>query len=493
MMVSKILGQILDEFSQICTIPHASAKERAICLHLKRKLRPYAEHIYRDSAGNLIAKIPPNNADANAPTVVLQAHMDMVVAGDVSPELATVHVKWDGNWLETDNRTSLGADNGIGLAVILTLLKQPHFTHGPLCILLTASEEVGLKGARRVSPDVLQAAKYLINLDGFHSDVAIIGCKGGLREHFRYHARWQVVSDNCMGFRINLEGLLGGHSGDDIDRGRCNAIRLMAAMLQRLQGRFAGMRISAFQGGISFNAIPAHCTAEAVVQAEDAADFVSAVREETKQLLFAFRDTDGGGTASLEAIGLPKLCLRRISQQNILNLLTGLANGVVQRGANGAVSASCNLGHAYMGSGRFYVEDMLRCDTRAQENELLEQHISAAKEFGFYHRFDGYHSWHSGRQHLTHLIDQVYRSQHSERAMRIETALVGIEPAYFQDKAPELEMVCLGAEIQNAHSVKERVDSQSIEELYNLVECVLYRLAKELPNPISPNHTSPIS
>lgn len=474
------LEHILQEFRQICTIPHASTREKELCRYLKQILQERASFLRCDAAGNLMAKFPANNAAPDAPTVILQAHMDMVVAGEVPPEQATVTVRQTDGWLETDGQTSLGADNGIGLAVILSLLKQPNFAHGPLYVLFTVAEEIGLRGARRVSPEFLKEAQYLINMDGFHADTVMVGCKGGLREQLWYPVQWQVVPAGNMAYRIRLDGFLGGHSGDDIDHGRCNTIRLMASMLRNLQERSTSMSISAFSGGVGFNVIPASCTADIVLHPEEAKAFISAIQAEIQRLLLPYQESDGQGHLEIETISCPKACWKRSSQRNILMALANLTDGVIQRDSNGVVSASCNMGHAYVVSDRFYIEDMLRCDTAEQEAAILSQHIEAAKSSGFHRRVTGYHSWHSKRDgKLASIVEHVYQSQHNGASMQVKTALVGVEPAYFQEKAPELEMICLGADILNAHSVKERVNCKSIEALSNLVEKTLGILAKK--------------
>ena len=220
-----------------------------------------------------------------------------------------------------------------------------------------------------------------------------------------------------------------------------------------------------------------------MLRPEEAAAFTAAIQADGQRLLLPFRDTDGDGRLTVEEIPCPKACWKRASQRDILLVLANLTDGVVQRNADGAVSASCNMGHAYVASDRFYVEDMLRCDTAAQENAILTQHVSTAKAAGFHHRVAGYHSWHSGADsRLATVVSQVYRQQHEGAPMRVKTALVGVEPAYFQEKAPELEMVCLGADILNAHSVKERVNCKSVEELSDLLEKTLCILAKEGAN-----------
>lgn len=471
--------EILFEFRQICAIPHASNRERELRCYLEKRLREKAAFLRCDAAGNLMAKFPASETAApDAPAVILQAHMDMVVAGEKPPEAAAVRVRQVDGWLETDGQTSLGADNGIGISIILALLKRPELVHGPLYVLFTVAEEVGLKGASRVPREFLNEARYLINLDGFHADTVMVGCKGGLREHLWYPIRWQTAPAGGVAFRIRLEGFLGGHSGDDIDRGRCNTIRMLARLLQGAWARFLNISVSDLSGGIGFNVIPAACAAEVVLPVGEAAAFAAAVREEGRRMLLPYRDSDGQGRLEIETIPYPEACWTGSTQRDILRVLTLLTDGVAQRDGEGAVSASCNMGHVYMTGDVFHIEDMLRCDTAVQETAILQRHMAVAGAAGFRRHVAGYHSWHGRREgRLLRVVEEVYRTQHDGGPMQVKTALVGVEPAYFQEKAPELEMICLGADIENAHSVRERVSCDSAAALSNLLEKTLHILA----------------
>lgn len=257
------LRQIFEEFYRICEIPHPSAGEYALSCYLRSRLLEKTRHVRRDRSGNLMAVLPPKNASAAAPMVTLQAHMDMVVAGDVIPSRTRIIPRCEGDWLCSDGSTSLGADNGIGLAVILHLLEQENIVHGPLQILFTVCEEQGLKGARSIPAEFLRNARYLINLDGFHADTALTGCKSGLRETLWRRTGRLPVPPDMIAYRLELDGFKGGHSGEDIGLGRCNAIRMLAALLFDLQERSAGIAVSSFRGGTGFNVIPAGCAADA--------------------------------------------------------------------------------------------------------------------------------------------------------------------------------------------------------------------------------------
>lgn len=472
------LRQILEEFYRICEIPHPSAGEYALSCYLRSRLLEKTRHVRRDRSGNLMAVLPPKNASAAAPMVTLQAHMDMVVAGDVIPSRTRIIPRCEGDWLCSDGSTSLGADNGIGLAVILHLLEQENIVHGPLQILFTVCEEQGLKGARSIPAEFLRNARYLINLDGFHADTALTGCKSGLRETLWRRTGRLPVPPDMIAYRLELDGFKGGHSGEDIGLGRCNAIRMLAALLFDLQERSAGIAVSSFRGGTGFNVIPAGCAADVVVKKEKAAAFVVALKEAFRLRRAIYDTSDGEGRLNVTYMPCPTDCWDHTTQRNILLALISLTNGVVEKDGE-AVSASCNLGRVYEEDHKLYIEDMLRCDTARQEQAILTQHAAVASAGGLHRYMAGYHSWrHSAESTLAATAARVYHAQNGA-PMQLKKAQVGVEPAYFQEKAPQLEMICLGADIVDAHSVKERVDCRSILRLSQLLEGILCEIAKE--------------
>lgn len=465
--------QIIGEFVRLCTIPRGSGNERAVCGYLEQRLLQLALHPKRDAAGNLVADVPACGASPDAPRTILQAHMDMVVAvsnTDVSTSSAVTPIRENGI-LKSDGRTSLGADNGIGIAVILTLLSRNDFSHGPLRVLFTVSEEVGLKGAMQVPESWLQNASYLINTDGFHSGTALTGCKSGRRETFVRRIHTEPVLGTLTAFRIRLDGFLGGHSGDDIGRGRCNTIQTLAVILRELQRTRKSLRVCSLEGGTGFNAIPAFCEAVGTVNIADSHLLTQSVQEMARPMLIGFHDS---GSLSVQNCSLPTVCWSANFQRDTLNFLTELVNGVCDAVPNRqSVSSSCNLGRVFARDGILQVQDMTRCDTDEQEKRIISQHRAAARHCSFIGQVTGYHSWHSDPDcRLDRTVMRIYREL-TGQVLERRVAQVGLETAYFQEKAPGLQMVCLGVEIQNAHSVRECVHENSIAILARLIQGVL--------------------
>lgn len=476
--MQETLDRILEKFEQLCSIPHASRHEQRLGRYLLEDLRRETGKVRQDETGNVMAEFPATPGLENAPTVILQAHMDMVLAGAVPPEQAAVHtVKKDG-LLFSDGRTSLGADNGAGLAVILALLEDRTLRHGPLRALFTVREEIGLEGARSLDPSWLEGAQYLINTDGFHADTELIGCKGGLRETISAAVIRRRTPEGMEAFRLRLSGFLGGHSGDDIDKGRLNAIQALAQILRSL-GQETELALADIRCGTGYNVIPSQGEALVLVPAGRENALRRALARAAEETLAPYRESDGAGCVSLEAAEVPAACYEESFQKRTLRLLLELRSGVCVRDASGTVLSSCNLGWIREErSGILDLGVMLRCDTVKQENELLGQHRRVLNEAGCAVSVKGYHGWHSDPHNpLAEAVAQVYEKL-SGTPMKRQVALVGVEPALFHEKAPSLDIVCLAAEIQNAHSVEESVELESLEQLYRLIAGVLPLLAE---------------
>lgn len=247
---------IVHTFRILSRRPRPSRHEEAAGEELDAYLRGLGLSPVRDGAGNRMADVPPAPGRASAPRLILQGHLDMVCAvrpgSGWNPLADPVTVVVEGGFLRSDGRSSLGADNHLGNAAALWLLSTGAVNHGPLRLLFTTAEEVGLEGAKEVAPDWLAGAEYLLNTDGFHLGRAVVGSASGRRE------TWAAPLDAgpapaLPAWRLTLSGGRGGHSGDDINRGRANPIKLLAAFLAGLPGG----RIASLSGGLTHNAIPA--------------------------------------------------------------------------------------------------------------------------------------------------------------------------------------------------------------------------------------------
>ena len=487
------IESIVNIFKTISEIPHGSGMESELGEYLKLSLLSMGAELEQDEAGNILGTFSPGDIYADAPTVVLQAHMDMVVAGDVPASKAKVHVLEDKGYLKTDGHTSLGADNGIGIATILNLVSHGPDCFGPLKVLFTVSEETGLKGARNVSRDWLKDADYMINTDGFHVDTEIVGCKSGIRETFSrklltdrvkdsvdFHTRKKNQLEETELYEVKLEGFLGGHSGDDIDKHRCNSIHQMAEMLQDVQDKY-DMRIADLRGGVGYNVIPPDCTA--IVAVPRACRLSAAkilVRDETRMHKI-YEKSDPTGKLTVHWLGetaTGELLWDYEFQRDVLRFLTALSDGVDATDKNGDVSSSSNLGQIITENDTLIIGDMIRCDTDYQENHIINNHEMVAIESGFQVERTGYHSWHSPEENeLADIVASVYETI-LKKPMNRKVAKVGLEPAFFHEIAPDMSIICLGAEISNAHSVEENVTIESIGLLYKLISGTLSQIAK---------------
>lgn len=261
-----IIDGVLSEFCPLCAIPHPSLRERPIARYLADRLGRRGWQVELDEAFNLRVDIPSVPGSEGAPLVALQGHTDMVCAvlrgSGWRPEADPVVPVRDGDTLRTDGRSSLGADCNMGNAAVLWLLTRP-ICHGPLRLLLTSGEEVGLQGASRLDPAWLDGVRYLINTDGFKLGDLIVSSAGGRRETYTRPLH-TALRQYKTAFRLTFQGFLGGHSGYDINLGRANPLKLMALVLGELR-ETVEYELADLTGGHGHNSIPMDCSATIVI------------------------------------------------------------------------------------------------------------------------------------------------------------------------------------------------------------------------------------
>ena len=249
----------LEIFDLICGIPHPSGHEAALRGKLAEIARGAGLRVRIDAAGNMAADRPPSPGFEHLPVIILQAHMDMVpqTAPGVEFDFLRDPIRWrrDGDWISAGGRTSLGADDGIGLALALELLSDRGLRCGALRGVFTVEEETGFGGASRIDPAFLEGGA-LINLDGEDDALFVVGCAGAARTEGRRRAETIPVPAGARGVKITLSGFPGGHSGVDIHKNRGNAIRAMGGLLA---DALHCVEISELRGGTVFNAIPGSC------------------------------------------------------------------------------------------------------------------------------------------------------------------------------------------------------------------------------------------
>ena len=442
---------VLERFFAMCAFPHGSWNEAKLAAWMEGELNARGWAVLRDEAGNLRADIPASPGREKAPLTVVQGHLDMVCAHGEGwdPGRDTVNAFVEDGVLRTDGRSSLGADNNLGNAAALYVL-DTDFVHGPIRLLLTVAEEVGLQGASALDPAWLEGARYLINTDGFKLGRAVISSASGRREEFTREIRRQP---SCRGhdWKVEVSGGMGGHSGDDINRGRANCICLLALFLEGLQD----YELAELNGGHALNAIPLEACARIVTDREDVEAAAAQFNREIRSMYGA---ADPGVKLTAERTECPGSVLSPEDRGALLHLIGLLHNGVfaMHDAIPGLVAASSNTGAITMDVDTVKVINYTRSAWNFAEKMICRRHESAAALTGFTRVSSGYPSWNGDRgAPMVRAMADIYRGL-TGGELEVTGVHVGLEPAVLGAMNPGMEMVVTGPEILDPHSVNER-------------------------------------
>lgn len=469
----EITDGVIRVFRELSAVPHGSGREQAAGGLVMDRLRALGGAPERDGAGNVRCDLPASPGLEELPLTVVQGHLDMVCAvlpgGGYVPERDPVTVVTEGGFLRSDGRSSLGADNNLGNAAVLWLLEQGT-PHGPLRLLFTTGEELGLLGAKQMAAEWLDGVEYLINTDGFQGDAVVVSSASGLREDWSRPLERAEARERA-GLRLTLSGFRGGHSGFDIGRGRANPIALLASFLD---GR--GEELADFSGGHGFNAIP--MSAQALLCCRDPEETARAALAWWEAERGRWREGDPEGTLTVRPEPAPEQVWTPDCRMAVLRFLGGAFIGVraMHPQLPDRVYASANLGRAWAEGDRFHAALFLRSGDPALEREMEERHLALGQGLGFARRVSGYPGWPGGPDNpLARLMDGLYRERNG-KALRIEALHVGLEPSIFLSKRPGLVMVSVGASVLDAHSVSERVPLDSVPPFVRLLADTLRRI-----------------
>jgi len=476
-------GPLWSFFEQICSIPHPSHHEQALADWIAGWARGEGLEVHRDNAGNLIINKPATAGMESRKGVILQAHLDMVpqkntdVAHDFSRDPIRPFV--DGEWV-TARDTTLGADNGIGVASTLAVLADRTLRHGPLEVLLTVNEEAGMSGARELEPGLLKG-KILINTDAEQEGEIYMGCAGGVNANLRLPVSRTEVGPGQAAFALSLTGLKGGHSGCDIHLERGNANKLMARLLCHL-GQQLPLQLGALSGGSLRNAIPREAMAILTVPAQSAdllAAEVSAFQALLQQEFGAIEPTLRLGLTSHDT---PAWVLDTETQTRLLNLLMALPNGVMAMSGqiDGVVETSTNLGVVHQQQDHVHIQCLLRSLVDSRREQLQQMFDSVAQLAGAELQFDGlYPGWAPNlRSPIMATVRQLYQDTYGSRP-QIMVIHAGLECGLFKAAYPHWDMVSFGPTIRFPHSPDEKVHIPSVGKYWQLLVGLLEQIPEK--------------
>ena len=462
-------------FEEISAIPRQSKKEDLIRGWVKEWGKKNEIEIEEDQAGNLLLHQNASKGFESFPGVTLQAHMDMVA--EKTPDSKhdfdkdPIELIVDGNFIRA-NKTTLGADNGIGMAMILAVLIDPNVKHGPIDVLLTVDEETGLTGAFALKSSFLNY-KYLINLDSEDEGEITTGSAGGSDTKVSFSCTF-ITRDDLLGYQLSVTGLKGGHSGIDIHLPRLNAIKICIEIINQLQNQGEDVFIHDIQGGSARNAIPRDCKIQFGLSGKK--NFKKVLNNILKQNLVQFREIEPNITIDLDEINIEE-CIKE--SKDILAFLSSIKHGPLEfsKLIPKLVETSNNVAIATTNGNLIEISISTRSSIDEELNrvrsdiKLLGEKLGAAVELG-----KAYPGWNPNLDSsLLKLVQKLY-SRESQKEVKLKAIHAGLECGLFKGIKQDLEIVSFGPEIKGAHSPNERVDINSVELIWNVLSSVLEKL-----------------
>lgn len=472
---------VWEQFEAITRVPRPSKKEEKIIEYLVNFAIAHGIEYQKDQIGNVVMRKAATAGYEDRPCVILQSHMDMVCEKlpevDFDFDNDPIQTKIVDGWVMAEG-TTLGADCGIGMAAALAILLDKDSEHGPIEALFTVDEETGLTGAFNLGEGML-SGKYLINLDSEDEGEIFIGCAGGVDTVAYFKAEYEPAPVEYDYYRLSISGLMGGHSGDDINKGRANSNKLLARILLEAHEDY-NARISYMDGGNLRNAIPRDAYAIFGVDRPSSQSFKQRFEAWATEVKAEFTLTEPQMQISLCSEPKPERVLKLELQQNLLHALVGVANGVISmsQAVEGLVETSTNLASVKFGdndeiivttSQRSSVESAKLYAKKMVESTLL---LAGAEV----KHSDGYPGWapNPNSQLLRHSVE-CYKDLFGTEP-KVKAVHAGLECGLFLEKYPDLEMVSFGPTLRGVHSPEERLEIATVDKFWILLKELLKRV-----------------
>ncbi len=462
--------EVWNHFEAICQVPRPSKKEEKIIEFLLKFAQDNGLEAKKDHIGNVLITKPATPGKEQVKPVVLQSHIDMVCEKnsdkkhnfDTDPIVPVI----DGNWVKADG-TTLGADDGIGIAAQMALLVSDSIEHGPIECLFTVDEETGLTGAFELKEGFFKS-KILLNLDSEDDGELFIGCAGGVDTLGKFRYKKEPTAEKGFAFKVSVSGLKGGHSGDDIHKGLGNANKILNRFLWEVTRKYE-MRLSSFDGGNLRNAIAREAHAIGVVP--------NAYKEQVRvafNLLFhdvqmELKVTEPGLRMKLESVEMPDFVIDQKAQDGLLNALYACPHGVIEmsRDIEGLVETSTNLASVKMKDDHILVTTSQRSSVESSKDDIANM-VSAVFSLAGAEAVhsDGYPGWAPDTDSEILKITKESYERLFGTAPVVRAIHAGLECGLFLEKYPGMDMISFGPTIKGAHSPDERIDIETVKKFW---------------------------
>ncbi len=464
-------------FEEICKHPRPSKKEEKIANYILSIGKKLNLETFRDSFGNIIIRKPAAPGKENAKPIILQSHIDMVceknrdVQHDFDKDPIMPYI--DGNWVKAKG-TTLGADNGVGVAASLAVLESNDVEHGPIECLFTLDEETGLTGASNLDTNVLKG-KILINMDSEEEGSLYIGCAGGKTTHAKLTFRALAVPKDYAKFEIKVAGLQGGHSGLEINSGRGNAIKILTRILKSLSTQIK-LKLSKIEGGNKHNAIPREAFAIVAIPKSSQKDFLRHVEEFNKTVKAELASVEPNLMVTAEKARKADKVMDGKSQVKLLNTLYAIPHGVIKMSADipGLVETSTNLATISTEGKNINIVTSQRSSVASEIIDIVAMVTSILELAEFEIKFgDGYPGWKPNvNSEILGVMKNTYKNLYGKEP-EVKAIHAGLECGIIGEKYPELDMISFGPTMYGVHSPDEKLQIDTIPKFWKLLVNVL--------------------
>ncbi len=470
-------------FLEICKIPRASKKEKEIAEYIIKFGKKHNLETFQDGTGNVLIRKPGTKGKENIKSVCLQSHIDMVCEknNDVihNFDKDPINAYIDNGWVKAKG-TTLGADDGIGVATELAILEATNIKHGTLECLFTVDEETGLTGAFGLKPNILKS-NILINLDSEDHGQIFIGCAGGKGTTVSINYYKENVPENSVAFKLTIKGLKGGHSGDDINKGLGNANKLMNRLLWNAADKH-NLRLAKFDGGNLRNAIARESYAIVTILKSKKEQFINYVKEYNKIVKKELKTTEPNLEVSFKQTDIPEYLIDIKTQNDLLNALYACPHGVIEmsRDIPNFVETSTNLASIRTRDNDIFITTSQRSSVESALDDAVNMVSSTFKliEAKIEHS-SGYPGWTPNPDsEIVEITKNAFKKLFNKKPL-VLAVHAGLECGLIGKKYPKMDMISYGPTIKAVHSPDEKININTVEQFWKLTIEVLKNIPEQ--------------
>ena len=462
-----------NKFADLNAVPRPSKKEERIIEFIKAFGNSLGLETFEDQIRNVIIRKPATPGMENRKSIVLQSHLDMVHQKNNDTvfdfDVQGIEMFVDNDWIKAKG-TTLGADNGIGVATIMAILESDSIPHPAIEALFTIDEETGMTGALNLKAGILKGS-ILLNLDTEQDDEIDIGCAGGIDVTAVGNYQMEELPADYSAWRISVKGLNGGHSGMDIHKGLGNANKIMNRLLYKGFELF-GLAVSEINGGSLRNAIPRESESIIILPKNKINDFNTAFEQLIKDIKFELKTTEPTLQIGLQESPLPNLIMNSDSQIQLINAIYSVSNGVYRMSADidNLVETSNNLARVIVKDGKIFIACLTRSSIESSKMDLAQALEANFKMANLQVSFSGsYPGWTPNvSSPILKVLTSVYEQLHQKKP-KVVACHAGLECGILGKNYPNMDMISFGPTILGAHSPDERVSISSVQKYWRFV------------------------